>query len=166
MQSVIESLTAELAVLQSMGALRLVEILAAVVCGSALGADRRVHGSVAGMRTCTLVCVGAVVYTQVGSVLVAEYGIGDPSRMAGQIVTGIGFLGAGAILRVGQGVSGLTSAAVIWFAGALGVLIGSSYPLTAVGLAFGVVVLLRGLEIVENRLVPRPEPPDRAPPGP
>ncbi|GEM_PF-3062381 len=59
--------------------------------------------------------MGAVLYSQVGPTLLADPTTGDPTRIPGQIVTGIGFLGAGAIIHLGRTVKGLTSAAVIWF---------------------------------------------------
>jgi putative Mg2+ transporter-C (MgtC) family protein len=75
---------------------------------------------------------------------------GDPTRIASQIITGIGFLGAGAIIRGAGSVSGLTSAATIWFLGALGILIGCSYPITGILLAVVVVLLLSAVALLER----------------
>lgn len=83
---------------------------------------------------------------------------GDPTRIASQIITGIGFLGAGAIIRGSGSVSGLTSAATIWFLGGVGVLIGCDYPITGILLALTVVVLLSavgGLESWHDKLMDR-----------
>jgi putative Mg2+ transporter-C (MgtC) family protein len=149
----------ELLVLQTVGPERVVQLIAAVICGVILGLDRRVHGSAAGVRTCTLVCLGAVLYTQVGQSIL-ETSSGDPTRIPGQIITGIGFLGAGAILHVGRNVSGLTSAAVIWFTGAVGIVIGYGNALTGVLAAVGAVLLLKLLSAVEDRI---PTPSDSPP---
>jgi len=156
MDAALTGLANEVAVIGEVGAQRAFELAVAVLCGTILGADRRIHGSAAGMRTCTLVCLGAVLYTHIGDSLIATHGLGDPTRIPGQIITGIGFLGAGAIIHVGRNVSGLTSAAVIWFVGSIGVLIGSGYPLTATVAVVTIVFLMRVLGRVERRLLPRP----------
>ncbi len=127
-------------------------------CGTIVGIDRRLHGSAAGVKTCTMVCLGAVLYSQAAHVLFDATHQGDPVRMPGQIVTGIGFLGAGAILRVGHNVSGLTTAATIWFIGAVGVIIGCGFSLTAIAGTVAVVGLLRLQERLERR-IPEPKPP-------
>jgi len=80
---------------------------------------------------------------------------GDPTRIAGQIITGIGFLGAGAIIRERGGVHGLTSAATIWFLGAIGVLIGCRYALAGLGLSIAIVVLLFLVSWLEQWIGPR-----------
>jgi putative Mg2+ transporter-C (MgtC) family protein len=101
------------------------ELMAASLSGLILGAERHRRHSQVGMKNCALVCVGATTYMASGHLILdVSGGDGDPTRMASQIVTGIGFLGAGAIFRDSARVSGLTSAATIWFIGAVGVLIG------------------------------------------
>ncbi|HYM97857.1 MAG TPA: MgtC/SapB family protein, partial [Candidatus Sulfotelmatobacter sp.] len=85
----------------------------ALLLGLALGAEREYHGHPAGLRTMALVSVGSCLFTGLG--LLPEFGSRvDPTRIAAQIVTGVGFLGAGAILRQGTDVRGLTTAASIW----------------------------------------------------
>ena len=143
MDGVLELLAADAAVMHSVGPERLVELVGAAICGAVLGYERESRGSPAGMKTCTLVCIGATLYIQVSHALLAATPGGDATRMASQIVSGIGFLGAGAILRGPIGVSGLTSAATIWFIGAVGVIVGCGRPISAFGLTLVVVVLLR-----------------------
>ncbi|MBI4581548.1 MAG: MgtC/SapB family protein [Planctomycetes bacterium] len=119
----------------------LVQVVAAVVCGTIVGVERRARHKPAGMRTVTLICLGSTVFTM-SSILLAG-GDGDPGRVAAQVVTGIGFLGAGAIIREGGTVIGLTTAATIWVVAAIGVLIGAGYVVPAVGLSLLVFGLLR-----------------------
>jgi len=127
-----------------------VKLAAAAFCGVLFGYERERRGKPAGMKTNALICIGAATYMFAADAILAAHGQpGDPARMAGQIVTGIGFLGAGSIMRAGESVTGLTSAATIWFMGAVGVLIGCGFPIVAIGLtlvALGLVVLLRRLE--------------------
>src|SRR5260370_5177123 len=90
-----------------------------MVLGLALGTEREVHGHPAGMRTMALIGAGAGLFTAIG--LVPAFGTRvDPTRIAAQIVTGVGFLGAGSILRQGEEVRGLTTAASIWVTASIG----------------------------------------------
>ncbi len=127
---------------------------AAMLAGALVGLERTYRGRAAGLRTYTLVALGA-------SLLVAsvEYGgpwagigLGDPTRVIQGIVTGLGFLGAGVIIREGFSVRGLTTAAAIWVTSAIGVAFGGG--LYAVGAAATIAswVALEGLHQVENRL--------------
>src|SRR6185312_13359776 len=94
-------------------------ILIALVLGLALGTERETQGHPAGMRTMALISAGACMFTVAG--LEPAFGTRtDPTRIAAQIVTGVGFIGAGAILRQGNDIRGLTTAASIWVAAALG----------------------------------------------
>src|SRR3954451_23793087 len=98
-----------------------------MVAAVLLGLEREVRGHPAGARTHALVAVGAVLFTIAGA-----YGFGDvphgptvdPARVAAQVASGVGFLGAGAIMRQGFGVRGLTTAATLWLAAAIGVTAG------------------------------------------
>ncbi len=119
-------------------------LLTAFLSGAIVGLERQHRRSPIGLATCTLVCAGATTYMASGHLILEVAGSsGDPTRIASQIITGIGFLGAGAIIRGGGGgVSGLTSAATIWFLGAIGILIGCSFPITGVLLSIVVVLLL------------------------
>lgn len=95
---------------------------AATIAGGAVGLERQINNKSAGLRTNTLVSVGSGIYVLI-NVMLTENG-GDPTRIIGQIVTGIGFLGAGVILHRGLNVQGLTTAATIWCSAALGSLAG------------------------------------------
>jgi putative Mg2+ transporter-C (MgtC) family protein len=123
--------------------------LAAVLAG-VIGAERELSDQPAGLRTHILLGVGACLFT-----LVSAYGFGpnsDPSRLAAQIVTGIGFLGGGAILRHGFTIRGLTTAASIWATCALGVAVGVGSYTLALGAAVLVLVTLVGLRAIRNVL--------------
>jgi len=125
-------------------------ILLAVVCGGAVGLERELRGKAAGLRTNILICVGAALFTQL-SVQMAG-GRGDPARLAAQIVTGVGFIGAGAILHSRGAVTGLTSAATIWVVAAIGVALGSGAMLEGVGVTLLMLLVLRGLGWLETRV--------------
>jgi putative Mg2+ transporter-C (MgtC) family protein len=109
----------------------LLRLLLAAVCSGLIGYERATAMRAAGLRTYTLVGVGAAVFTLVS---IVGFGGPDPSRVAAQIVTGVGFLGAGAIFKEGSSVSGLTTAAGLWIAASIGMASGSgSYVLAALG---------------------------------
>jgi putative Mg2+ transporter-C (MgtC) family protein len=122
-------------------------LLLAAVLGGAIGAERELNDQAAGLRTHMLLTIGACLFT-----LVSAYGFGagprDPSRLAAQIVTGIGFLGGGAIVRHGLTVKGLTTAASIWATASVGVAVGAGQYLLGVGGAVLVTVTLLGLRRV------------------
>jgi putative Mg2+ transporter-C (MgtC) family protein len=125
-------------------------LLLAAVLGAAIGAERELNDQAAGLRTHMLLTIGACLFT-----LVSAYGFGrgsDPSRIAAQIVTGIGFLGGGAIVRHGLTVKGLTTAASIWATASVGVAIGAGSYVLGVGGAMLVVGTLFGLRRVSNLL--------------
>ena len=100
----------------------LIQILTSVVCGFLIGFERKSKGKSVGLKTSMLICFGSMLFTKAG--LMIQGGTADPTRVAAQIVSGIGFLGAGAILIKGDMVVGLTSAALVWFTAAVGVLVG------------------------------------------
>jgi len=118
----------------------------AVVAAVLLGLEREVRGHPAGIRTHALVAVGAALFTISGAYGFSDIARGpnvDPARIAAQVASGVGFLGAGAILRQGLGVRGLTTAATLWLAAALGVASGAgAYPAVALGTAVVLVVLV------------------------
>jgi len=139
----------------------LIEIISAIVCGGLIGIERELSHKSAGLRTNILICLGAVLYMKVSELVALRAGLtgpGDPGRIAAQVVTGIGFLGAGAIIQRHGDISGLTTAATIWVVAAIGLTIGAGYPLLAM-LVTGVVLLtLTGLQSVERGLSRRPRP--------
>jgi putative Mg2+ transporter-C (MgtC) family protein len=118
----------------------LLKLLLAILIGGLIGAEREFRDKAAGFRTIIFICVGSTVFT----ILSARLG-GDrePSRIAASIVSGIGFLGAGAILQGKERVLGLTTASTIWIAAALGMGIGGGYYLlTGIATAATLIVLL------------------------
>src|SRR3979409_1275181 len=125
----------------------------ATLFGGAIGRERELGGKPAGLRTNILICIGAVLYTKLSSAMAA--GTADPTRIAAQIVTGVGFIGAGTILHARGAVVGLTSAATIWVVAAIGVALGATFYWEAASTTLLVLVVLQGLGRVE-RLVARP----------
>lgn len=123
-------------------------ILCAIGSGSIIGLERQVLGKPVGVRTSSLICLGAYIFTVIGESFSGTSA--DPSRVVGQIVTGIGFLGAGVILTKDGIVLGVTSASAIWVLAAIGVTIGSGYEATGVKLAVLAVLILVGVDIVED----------------
>jgi putative Mg2+ transporter-C (MgtC) family protein len=116
-------------------------LLLAAALGAIIGYQRERSGKPAGLRTNVIICIGAALFTIAGF---SGFAGGDPSRIAAGIVTGIGFLGAGAILhREGGIVAGLTTAATIWSVAAIGLAAGAGlYVLSAVATALVLIVLL------------------------
>src|SRR5215208_8543892 len=128
----------------------LARLILAAVLGGAIGAERELNDQPAGLRTHMLLTIGACLFT-----LISAYGFGggtDPSRIAAQIVTGIGFLGGGAIVRYGLTVKGVTTAASIWATASVGVAVGAGSYVLGVGGAALVVGTLFGLRRVSNLL--------------
>ncbi len=114
--------------------------MVAGLLGTALGIEREIRQKAAGIRTNALIACGSALFTILGSELSRSGG--DPTRVASTIVTGIGFLGAGAILRTGGTVHGLTTAATIWVNAAIGIAAGSgAYGLAAAATALTLAVL-------------------------
>ena len=126
-----------------MSDLELIERLClAVVLGAVLGFEREWRQKDAGLRTNILIAMGSALFTLMSIDLSASSG-GDATRIAAQIVTGIGFLGAGAIMRTGAGIRGLTTAAMIWVNAAIGVACGGGeYRLAVIATVITLVVLL------------------------
>ena len=127
--------------------------------GGAIGLERELAGKPAGLRTNILICVGAALFMQL-SIDVAEIGFssdghpyGDTTRIAAQIVSGIGFLGAGAILHSEGAVVGLTTAATVWVVAAIGAAVGAGAYVDALGSTALIVLVLIGLRPFERRLL-------------
>lgn len=140
-----------------------VRLVVAAGMGMALGVERELREQAAGLRTHILVAIGACLFT-----IVSAYGFEgfegsapvDPSRVAAQIVTGIGFLGAGAIMREGLSVRGLTTAASLWITAAVGMAVGvGMYWASGVAVAITIVSLL-ALRPFRRRLRGRAERPN------
>jgi putative Mg2+ transporter-C (MgtC) family protein len=115
-------------------------LLLAAGLGAAIGVERELRKKPAGLRTNILIAVGAALFTTV-SVQLAHSG-GTPDRIAAQIVTGIGFLGAGAILHSGTSIIGMTTAATIWVNAAVGMAAGAGeYAMASIATAITLIVL-------------------------
>jgi putative Mg2+ transporter-C (MgtC) family protein len=126
----------------------LLRLTLAAALGGAIGLEREFHQKPAGLRTNMLIALGSALFAVLSVELGA--GAGSPDRIAAQVVTGIGFLGAGAILRSGDHIHGLTTAATIWVNAAIGMAAGlGSYTIATVGAAITLVVLAL-LPIMEN----------------
>lgn len=120
----------------------------AILCGGVIGLERQLRGKAAGIRTSILICLGTQLFVSLGSSF--EGNRVDPTRVLGQVVTGIGFLGGGVILAREGAVIGVTSAAVIWVLAALGSLIGLGHLVAALILSVVTVGLLLGVELLES----------------
>jgi len=131
-------------------------LLTAALLGMVLGIEREMRQKDAGLRTNILIAVGAALFTLMSIEMSGPYG--DPGRIAAQIVTGIGFLGAGAIMRTDTGVQGLTTAATVWVNAAVGVAAGGgSYHLAfiATGVTLAALLVLQPIERLIARRVAR-----------
>lgn len=128
-------------------------MLVSLVCGAAVGAERERQDKPAGLRTVTLICLGSTIFTLLS--FDGAFGGADPSRIAAQVVTGVGFLGAGAIIRERGSIVGLTTAATIWVVAAIGMVVGAGYALS--GLALAVLVPLSLVVLTRLERWIRPE---------
>jgi putative Mg2+ transporter-C (MgtC) family protein len=130
-------------------------LLAAAFFGAVLGLEREVHGHQAGMRTHMLVALGSAAFT-VLSIYAFPVSLGqgtsDPSRISAQIVTGIGFLGAGAIIKYGTNIRGLTTAASLWVVAAIGLAAGAGAYFVAAASATIALLALWPIHILVQRL--------------
>lgn len=131
-----------------------VKLIAAILIGGGIGLERELKRKPAGLRTNILICVGSVLLMDLSMSIAATHG-GDPGRIAAQVVTGIGFLGAGTILHTRGQITGLTSAATIWVVSALGLTVGAGYFVEALGATITVMIVLIGLGWAERRFLPR-----------
>ena len=126
-------------------------VLCSVACGLLIGAERETKQKPAGLRTITLICVGSTLFTFASILIAGEWA--DRTRIAAQVVTGVGFLGAGAILQHRGTIVGLTTGATIWTAAAIGVLVGGGYGAAGLVLTLLVVALLVAEQRIEDWMV-------------
>jgi putative Mg2+ transporter-C (MgtC) family protein len=136
-----------------------IRMLIAAILGAAIGFEREIHEHPAGMRTHLLVSLGSAIFTELSifgfGVAAGGSGTVDPTRIAAQVVSGIGFLGAGAILKYGTSIRGLTTAASLWATAAIGMAVGAGSWIVAVVGAAIVIFSLWPLNIVIARLRPQ-----------
>ncbi len=120
-----------------------IKIFLALVLGGSLGLERQYHDKPAGFATNCLICLGAMLFT-VLSEFMSQQG-GDPGRIAAQVVTGVGFIGAGSILRDGNKISGLTTAAGVWLVAAIGMAVGYGQYFWAALCAVAILIVQLGV---------------------
>jgi putative Mg2+ transporter-C (MgtC) family protein len=126
--------------------------LLAALCGAVVGLERELRDKPAGLKTNALICLGAAMYIYLGELLTAK-GDGDLTRIPGQVITGMGFIGAGVIIREGGSIVGLTTAATLWTVTAIGLFVGTGYFALALALTLTTVGILIFLRIVEDAIV-------------
>jgi putative Mg2+ transporter-C (MgtC) family protein len=143
----------------------LLRVVLAGILGGAIGAEREIREREAGLRTHMLVSIGAALFTLVSAYGFSDFNFSarsgityDPTRIAAQVVTGIGFLGAGAIIRQGLSIRGLTTAASLWVVAAIGLATGAGYYSAALITTVVVLVSLWPLRIIAFRLFERVRP--------
>ncbi len=139
----------------------LLRLVVAALLGGLIGLEREFSDQPAGLRTHLLVALGAALFTLTGAYGVSAFAGDenfvriDPTRVAAQVVTGIGFLGAGAIIQQGFSVRGLTTAAALWVTAAVGLAAAFGYWLGALATTAVAIVALYGLKRVERAFFPR-----------
>lgn len=136
----------------------IIRILLAIVLGGVIGLERQVKQRPAGVKTHVLVCVGAATIMVLSEYMFRKYYIefgmtSDPARLGAQVVSGVGFLGAGTIIHHGQSVRGLTTAASLWVVAAIGLAAGAGFYFLAVTAAVGIYIIL----FIFNKLLRRME---------
>jgi putative Mg2+ transporter-C (MgtC) family protein len=133
----------------------------AAVCGLLIGLERERRRAAAGIKTQILICVGSAIYTIAAIILLKDSPSGSgegPSRMIAQIVSGIGFLGAGTILRGSEDkIFGLTTAAMIWLCAGIGILAGTGYGPACLIITFLVITAIEAVSQFEKKYVRHPE---------
>jgi putative Mg2+ transporter-C (MgtC) family protein len=129
-------------------------LIVATICGALVGFEREWAQKPAGLRTNIFICAGSALFT-LASILSWQYIAGapatvDPGRISAQIVTGVGFLGAGVILKTGLNVTGITTASTIWFVSGIGMMVGMGFPGFGFSVALVATLLLFGLGRIER----------------
>ena len=127
----------------------------ALLCGSIIGIERQLRGKPVGIRTSSLITLGTYIFIAASLFASAHFSgpekvVTDPSRIIGQVITGIGFLGAGVMLARDGFVLGVTSAATIWMLASIGVVIAIGYNLVAIKLSLVVIFVLVGVDFLED----------------
>ncbi len=141
-------ITETLATLFDIAPLHWSGVLSAMLSASIIGLERQLLGKPVGIRTSTLICLGTYVFIAISNHVMRD--VTDPSRIIGQAITGVGFLGAGVMMSRDGIVIGVTSAACIWMLAAIGVVIGTGEAALGIKLAVLSVVVLVGVDIAES----------------
>ena len=126
-------------------------VVVAMICGAIVGYERQFKDKPVGARTSMLICLGTQVFVHIGSAFITPSA--DPTRVIGQVVTGIGFIGGGVILARRGMVIGVTTAATIWVLAAIGVVIGVGHYFTAIMLSIVTVIILIGFDYFDKRIL-------------
>ena len=132
----------------------IIRLCLAFVAGGVIGMERSSRRQVAGLRTHILICLGASCLMLLSIWLPQQLGAGDPGRIAAQVVAGMGFLGAGAIIKLGNSIRGLTTAASLWLTAAVGLTIGAGMFLAALTVIILALVTLILMHRLERKLFP------------
>ncbi len=125
-----------------------ISIASCLICGVIVGLERQLRGKPAGIRTSSLIVLGTYIFITTSVQVSTD--MSDPSRIIGQIVTGIGFLGAGVMFAKGDIVVGVTSAATIWALASLGICVAVVSPFVAIKLSVIIVGILYGVDLLED----------------
>ena len=128
------------------------KVLVATICGAIIGYERELKSKVAGIRTNILICVGCTLYTAISFYISSMTPNSDPTRIIAQIVTGIGFIGAGVIMKNEDKIVGVTTASFIWVVSSIGVLAGIGSIITPIIITIGLVFVSKIFERVEKKI--------------
>jgi putative Mg2+ transporter-C (MgtC) family protein len=142
--------------LQDLLSKSMVRLILAAVLGGIIGLERELKRKPAGLRTNMFICFGSAMFTILSTELAGEFGIGDHTRIAAQIIPGIGFIGAGSILHDKGGVSGITTAATIFVVASIGMAAGGGLYLVAIFSTMLIYLALHLLGILERQLNLKP----------
>lgn len=127
----------------------ILQVIYSIILGFLIGLERESSGKDIGIRTCALISLGSTLFCVIGAILTE----GDPTRIVGQVITGVGFIGAGLIFRSDNNVHGLTTATTIWCTAAIGALVGMGlYHLAFVGMVSIIIInrLFKHLKVDKN----------------
>ncbi len=127
-------------------------LIIAALLGSCIGLEREIAGKDPSLRTFAIICLGSCLFAIISKESVSGYTAGDPSRIAAQVVTGIGFLGAGAIFRSERGVSGLTTASLMWVTAAIGLAVGFNLVRLACATTIAALIAIYSLKLIHQIL--------------
>jgi putative Mg2+ transporter-C (MgtC) family protein len=132
-----------------------IDLLTAALLGALIGFERELAGKDPSLRTFSLICLGSCMFSIISAHTSQGINVADPTRIAAQVVSGIGFLGAGAIFRSHNGVTGLTTAALMWVTAAIGMCVGfgrQDVAITGTFIALGIIMFFRFIHIILKKL--------------